>query len=248
MFEMSFALLDASGRLVDWNGDFAAEFGSSDDLIYPGAPWATLVAAAERADGIRRGPAAGATIAASPAAAAAFEYATDFAQVAVRTWTTAQGSVCRIAECRPLTTGQPLSLAPSASPDLLATILLVDDNDLVRETVAAQLEAMSYRVHAVEGPADALIALERDPSVELLLTDVVMPGSMNGPELARKARDMRPALKVVFTSGYSAATLVADGRLPAGAELLQKPYDYSELESMLSRCLGPPRSARAASG
>ena len=117
------------------------------------------------------------------------------------------------------------------------TILLVDDHDLVRTAVTANLESLNYRVLTADrGPA-AMVLLEGQEPIDLLFTDVVMPGGLSGAEVARRARDLRPSIKVLFTSGFTSSSLVQNGRLEAGVELLMKPYDLSELVATLTRIL-----------
>ena len=117
------------------------------------------------------------------------------------------------------------------------TILLVDDHDLVRTAVTANLETLNYRVLTADrGPA-AMVLLEGQEPIDLLFTDVVMPGGLSGAEVARRARDLRPSIKVLFTSGFTSSSLVQNGRLEAGVELLMKPYDLSELVATLTRIL-----------
>jgi signal transduction histidine kinase/CheY-like chemotaxis protein len=104
-------------------------------------------------------------------------------------------------------------------------ILLVDDNELVRETLAATLKSLDYRVLVADRGATALTVLESDAPIDLLFTDVVMAGGMNGAELAQRAAALRPAIKVLFSSGFARNALVQNGRLLPGTELLMKPYD-----------------------
>ncbi|GIK96709.1 MAG: hypothetical protein BroJett029_09180 [Alphaproteobacteria bacterium] len=116
-------------------------------------------------------------------------------------------------------------------------ILLVEDDDLVRGYVVTQLRALGYRVIEVSDGNAALAALREHPDVQLLFTDVVMPGGLSGPALAEQAATLRPDLKVLFTSGYSSTHLVREGRLPEGVHLLVKPYRPSELAAELRRVL-----------
>ena len=103
-------------------------------------------------------------------------------------------------------------------------ILLVEDDDRVRAYVSEQLQAMGYRViEAANGPA-ALAALEKSRGVDLLFTDVVMPGGMNGRQLADEVLRRRPGLKVLFTTGYTENAIVHHGRLDPGVDLLGKPF------------------------
>ncbi|WP_196358198.1 PAS domain S-box protein [Nodosilinea nodulosa] len=108
-------------------------------------------------------------------------------------------------------------------------ILLVEDDDLVRHYAQNQLEQLGYRVTvASSGPA-ALEILQQQPEIDLLFTDVVMPGGMSGRELGDTARRLRPELKVLYTSGYSEQAIVHHGRLAPGITLLSKPYRRADL-------------------
>ena len=108
-------------------------------------------------------------------------------------------------------------------------ILLVEDNDLVRTFVEGQLESLGYRVISVENGVKALDVLRDDNSIDLLFTDVVMPGGLNGRQLADEARKLRTGIKVLFTSGYSEDTIIHHGRLDEDVQLLSKPYKRREL-------------------
>lgn len=116
-------------------------------------------------------------------------------------------------------------------------ILLVEDNDLVRSFVEGQLESLGYRVIAVENGARALEVLQTQSDIGLLFTDVVMPGGLNGRELADEARKLRSDIKVLFTSGYSEDAIVHDGRLDEGVQLLAKPYKRRELADKVKQAL-----------
>jgi CheY-like chemotaxis protein len=111
------------------------------------------------------------------------------------------------------------------------TVLVVEDNEALRRVVSRQLGELGYRVLAAENAAAGLELLERQ-SIDLLLTDVVMPGGINGRELARRARRRRPGIKIVFTSGFSEARLNGDnGPLASCTPLLSKPYRKEDLAS-----------------
>ena len=117
------------------------------------------------------------------------------------------------------------------------TILVVEDDEMVRESVADQLTAMGYEVlTASDGPA-ALEILSGDGAIDLLFTDVIMPGGLNGSQLASLARTHRPGIRVLFTSGYTERAAVFTERLPEGAELLSKPYRNEELARRIRRVL-----------
>ncbi len=108
-------------------------------------------------------------------------------------------------------------------------ILVVEDDDRVREYVVDQLASLGYQVISVANGADALAQLAIETDIALLFTDMVMPGGLNGRQLADEARRQRPDLKVVFTTGYTRDAIVHDGRLDPGVELLSKPYPRRDL-------------------
>jgi CheY-like chemotaxis protein len=122
-------------------------------------------------------------------------------------------------------------------------ILLVEDDELVRAHVGAQLRALGYRVLGVGDGAAATEALRQSSDIDLLFTDIVMPGGMDGGELAERALALRPGLRVLFTSGYSENVLTRRGRLAAGAQLLQKPYRRQDLAIKLRLALDGPSGA-----
>lgn len=137
--------------------------------------------------------------------------------------------------------GDPVA-APGAAPGATSprlTILLVDDHDLVRSAVANNLRAFNYRVLAADGADAAMQILRSDEPIDLLFTDVIMPGGMGGAELAAAAQGLRPAIKVLFASGFGAVSLEQSGRISRGAHLLMKPYDLPQLLDMLTRILHP---------
>ncbi|MCH9051088.1 MAG: response regulator, partial [Proteobacteria bacterium] len=88
-----------------------------------------------------------------------------------------------------------------------------------------------------EDGAAALKRLDDHPDIDLLLTDVVMPGGMGGPDLARNARERRPDLKVLFTSGYTEDAIAHGGVLDEGVEMIGKPYQMDELAQKVRRVL-----------
>ena len=112
------------------------------------------------------------------------------------------------------------------------TILVVEDDPGVRTVVLDMLSALGYRVLAAENGAEALELLKRQ-EVDLLFTDVVMPGTLRSPDLAVAAREMQPDIAVLFTSGYPQNAIVHGGRLDAGLELLSKPYRREDLARKL---------------
>jgi CheY-like chemotaxis protein len=116
-------------------------------------------------------------------------------------------------------------------------ILAVDDNLDVRRAVVVQLEALGYQVMEADGAVTALKVLGSGERIDLLFTDVVMPGGMNGKELANRARAMRPGLKVLFTSGFPGAPSGNAAELGAGDALLNKPYRREQLVAALHQVL-----------
>jgi CheY-like chemotaxis protein len=116
-------------------------------------------------------------------------------------------------------------------------ILVVEDDALVREHLIGQLKGLGYRVTGAASGHEALERLARHADIDLLFTDVVMPGGLNGRQLADAARRDRPDLRVLFTSGYTENAIVHHGRLDRGVHLLSKPYRRQELASKLRRVL-----------
>lgn len=117
------------------------------------------------------------------------------------------------------------------------TVLLVEDDQMVREHTRTQLRSHGYKVlHAADG-WEALEQLKERSDIDLLLTDVVMPRGLNGAELARKAQKLCPGLKVLFTSGYAENAIVHRGRLDPGVLLLHKPYRRKELAAKVRQAL-----------
>ncbi len=129
------------------------------------------------------------------------------------------------------------------------TVLVVEDDPLVRRQAVAQVEALGYTTLAATDAAAALLLIAGRPDIDLLFTDVVMPGAMNGRELADEAAKRRPDLKVLYTSGYTEDAIIHHGRLDRGVLLLAKPYRRSDLARMIRLALDAaaddPAPARA---
>jgi signal transduction histidine kinase len=113
------------------------------------------------------------------------------------------------------------------------TILIVEDDPLVRSYVLTQIRGLGCRTLSASNGPEALVVLRGSEPIDLLFTDVIMPGSINGRELSIEALKLRPGLKVLFTSGYTENAIGHDGRLDHGVQLLKKPYRRSDLASML---------------
>ncbi|MGK2966641.1 MAG: ATP-binding protein, partial [Tepidiformaceae bacterium] len=120
------------------------------------------------------------------------------------------------------------------------TILLVEDDDGVRKYAGEQLRSLGYSVIEAPAGAAALPIIEARDDLDLLFTDVVMPGGMNGRQLADAAREIRPGLCVLYTSGYTDNAIVHHGRLDPGAHLLNKPYGRAELARAIRGALAEP--------
>jgi CheY-like chemotaxis protein len=116
-------------------------------------------------------------------------------------------------------------------------ILLVEDDDLVREHALRLLQSMGYQVTAATNGPEALDLLRRGVPCDLLFTDVIMPGGMTGPKLAEAARSLRSGLRVLYTSGYTENAIVHHGRVDPGVNLLHKPYRRPELAAKIRAAL-----------
>ncbi|CAH2601739.1 Histidine kinase [Rhodovastum atsumiense] len=119
------------------------------------------------------------------------------------------------------------------------TILLVEDNDLVRAHTETMLRGLGYTVVAAPDGATAIRRLVDGLGPDLLLTDVILPGGMTGRDVAERAQRLVPGLKVLFISGYAGNVLMENGRLPPGVDLLGKPFRRSELAARIRAQLAP---------
>ncbi len=127
-------------------------------------------------------------------------------------------------------------LAPSeedAAPPGREIVLIAEDDPFVRSYAVACLESLGYAVIAATDGREALQLLANGAEADILFTDIVMPGGVNGLELAERAREIQPALRVLLTSGYALETLAERGRLPPDTVVLNKPYRKSELARRL---------------
>jgi PAS domain S-box-containing protein len=118
-------------------------------------------------------------------------------------------------------------------------VLAVEDDPLVRGYVVATVRALGYEIREASSGAEALAILESGERFDLLFTDVVMPGRLGGGELAIRAAEIDPRLRVLFTSGYTQDQMVAQQRLSGQAQFLSKPYRRAELAEALRRALAP---------
>ncbi len=120
------------------------------------------------------------------------------------------------------------------------TILVVEDDLSVQGTVVELLGSMGYRVLKADNADSALGILKSGLPIDMLFTDVVMPGQLRSPELARHAKGLHPNIAVLFTSGYTQNAIVHGGRLDPGVELLSKPYGRDQLARKVRSMLAPP--------
>ncbi|WP_127995878.1 ATP-binding protein [Piscinibacter defluvii] len=136
--------------------------------------------------------------------------------------------------------GAPAADMPAGEPlqrGAAETVLVVEDDAAVRQLACRELRALGYQVLDADSGAAALVVLRSEQPIELLFTDVVMPGGMSGRELADAARTLRPGLRVLYTSGYTENAIVHHGRLDPGVQLLPKPYRRAELARAVRQAL-----------
>ncbi len=117
----------------------------------------------------------------------------------------------------------------SFMPGGTETILVVEDEEDVRETVVALLQELGYKTLEAENGLKALELIQGPKDIHLLFTDIMMPGGMRGPVLAHQARELRPRLKVLFTSGYAESAIIHRGVLVGDSDFIDKPYRHEEL-------------------
>ena len=125
------------------------------------------------------------------------------------------------------------------------TVLVVEDDEEVRATVVEMLGDLGYRVLKAVDAGSALSVIESGVPIDLLFTDVVMPGKLKSPELARMARERLPGIAVLFTSGYTENSIVHGGKLDAGVELISKPYSREALARRIRHVLANGQQRRA---
>ena len=126
--------------------------------------------------------------------------------------------------------------AMEVRPEAADTILIVDDDELVRKSAATLIARLGYRVLSAASGPEALEILRQDTSIDLLFTDIFMPGGLHGPQLVTAARRLRPELKILFTSGYFEHAEVRHALDPA-IEQVSKPYEPEVLATILRRTL-----------
>jgi signal transduction histidine kinase len=132
----------------------------------------------------------------------------------------------------------PLGLAPIRAANGHETVLVVEDDPDVLNIAVSGLVELGYDIKVASDAREALAILRTDPSIDVLFSDVVMPGGMNGAQLASEAQRLRPDLKVLLTSGYTASALTQDHGLPEQMEVLRKPYRREDLANKLRLVIG----------
>jgi CheY-like chemotaxis protein len=138
-------------------------------------------------------------------------------------------------------TEMPAQLAPVQGGH--EAILVVEDDMLVRNYVVTQIRSLGYTTLEASNAAEALALIGSGAAIDLLFTDVIMPGPMNGRLLVDEAVKRRPSLKILYTSGYTENAIVHHGRLDSGVLLLAKPYRKPELARMIRMALDNGRTA-----
>ncbi|WP_457091508.1 PAS domain S-box protein [Microvirga sp. P5_D2] len=121
---------------------------------------------------------------------------------------------------------------PHVVRDTAGTVLIVEDEPAVLEVATEIFDSLGYDVLTATDAIAALDVLARGSSIDVLFSDVIMPNGMNGVELSRKAREMRPGIKVLLASGYPMSTLPSEG-FDEGVSFISKPYRWTELADKL---------------
>jgi len=141
----------------------------------------------------------------------------------------------------PQATGSAQPLAEDSSRACIVggdeAVLIVEDDVLVRKYVVTQVQSLGYRTLAASNASEALTIIDEGEQIDLLFTDVVMPGPINGRQLAIEALNRRPSLKVLYTSGYTKNAMIHHGHLDTEVLLLAKPYRKADLAKMIRTAL-----------
>jgi two-component system NtrC family sensor kinase len=129
---------------------------------------------------------------------------------------------------------KPAAPGPEAAARAHGTILIVEDNPEVGDVTASLLEQIGYRVLRAENASAALDMLQGGGTIDLVFSDIVMPGGMNGIDLAREVSERHPHIRVLLTTGYSDMAAAAEARYP----ILRKPFEASGLERAVREAVG----------
>ena len=135
---------------------------------------------------------------------------------------------------------EPAGLAPIRAAKGHETVLVVEDDPDVLNVAVSGMVELGYDVRTATDAREALEVLRSDPGIDVLFSDVVMPGGMNGAQLVVEAQRLRPNLKVLLTSGYTASALTREHGLPEQADVLPKPYRREDLAKKLRLIIGEP--------
>ena len=133
-----------------------------------------------------------------------------------------------------------LMLDTPQPPEAGRTILVVEDEEAVREAAMAMIEELGYHRLEAADAEQALAVLERGERVDLVFTDVVMPGPLRTRDFAHRMRELRPGMPVLFTSGYTDNAIIHQGRLDEGVHLISKPYAKADLARRIAALLADP--------
>lgn len=125
------------------------------------------------------------------------------------------------------------------------TVLVVDDELAIRTIAVEVLEELGYRTLEAEDAAGGLALLQSNARIDLLVSDVGLPNGMNGRQLADAARLLRPGLNVLFITGYAESTVLGQGGLPHGMQVLTKPFTMDRLTSRVEALLKLPAPVHA---
>ena len=144
-------------------------------------------------------------------------------------------TICLPRHCE---TGLPVA-KPEDAPAMKGseTVLAVEDDRLVLRQVSRQLRSLGYKVLGARNATEALALVRTNADIDVIFTDVLMPGAMNGRQLAREATRLRADIKFVFTSGYAEDAIILHGLLDPDVLLLTKPYRKTDLARVIRRAL-----------
>jgi two-component system NtrC family sensor kinase len=140
----------------------------------------------------------------------------------------------------PVWTAREAPAAAMPSSDGTESVLVVEDDAQVNMLAVEALQERGYQVISASDGASALRLLDATPRIDVLLTDVVLPGGMNGRELTDRVRQKRPAIKVLYMTGYTRNAIIHHGRLDPDIDLLTKPFTADALARKIRRILDGP--------
>jgi len=135
--------------------------------------------------------------------------------------------------------GSTAGSAPMPRAEAGETVLVVDDEPTVRMLIGDTLTELGYRTIEAADAASGLQVLESDAKIDLLITDIGLPGGMNGKQMADAARARRPALKVLFITGYAENATIANGHLEPGMHVMSKPFPIDNLAARIRAIIEP---------